>query len=147
MCESRANGQVLYLAGIVSTAYEFKESASEERALEVHCGEKDAYGQFTALTWYIDWIKERQTDMADGRNVERLSRFLSWRQMHAIKSLCVPGWKVRLHQWSRRMPINGNVHTCTNQFDYTDFAFFLTNKLQILISLLKSLEFLLLLAV
>lgn len=74
MCESRANGQVLYLAGIVSTAYEFKESASEERALEVHCGEKDAYGQFTALTWYIDWIKERQTDMADGRNVERLSR-------------------------------------------------------------------------
>lgn len=65
VCESRANGHVLYLAGIVSTAYEFNESASEERTLKVHCGEKDAYGQFTGLTWYIDWIKERQTDMAD----------------------------------------------------------------------------------
>lgn len=58
VCRSKENSVDLYLAGIVSHAYNHKITNSED----VHCGEKETYGIYTGLTWYIRWMEQMQAN-------------------------------------------------------------------------------------
>lgn len=58
VCQSEENNEDHYLAGVVSAAYYHMTTNPED----VRCGEKDTYGTYTGVTWFIQWIERIQAN-------------------------------------------------------------------------------------